>query len=161
MGYALAVCNNGDDAKDLIQETILATFLGFEKLKKKTAFKAYIFQTARRIYYKSKRNKLSCVNLDDTDIINYCIKNAAPQNLAVQELYTAMQELTFEQREAISMFEITGFSIKEIAKIQNANVNTVKSRLKRGKERLTELLQDNSTEKTINNSRVMEVQNEL
>jgi RNA polymerase sigma-70 factor (ECF subfamily) len=45
-----------------------------------------------------------------------------------------------EQREAIILFEIAGFSIKEIVVIQNASESAVKQRLKRGREKLVEIL---------------------
>jgi RNA polymerase sigma factor (sigma-70 family) len=63
------------------------------------------------------------------------------RSLAAKELYEAMNELPRAQREAISLFEISGFSIKEVAEIQGTNENTVKTRLRRGRDKLSELLE--------------------
>ena len=43
-------------------------------------------------------------------------------------------------KESIVLFEITGFSIKEIVKIQDNSVSSVKQRLRRGRERLKQIL---------------------
>ncbi|PIZ05301.1 MAG: RNA polymerase subunit sigma-24, partial [Flavobacteriales bacterium CG_4_10_14_0_8_um_filter_32_5] len=48
----------------------------------------------------------------------------------------------------IVLFEITGFSIKEIMEIQNSSESAVKQRLKRGREKLVELLTFESDYKT-------------
>jgi len=45
-----------------------------------------------------------------------------------------------DQRESIVLFEITGFSIKEIVEIQDDSVSSVKQRLRRGRERLEKIL---------------------
>jgi RNA polymerase sigma-70 factor (ECF subfamily) len=67
-------------------------------------------------------------------------------------LYLALQQLPEEQRECIILFEISGFSIKEIAQTQQAGESAVKQRLKRGREKLIEILharplEHNSTNK--------------
>ena len=41
-----------------------------------------------------------------------------------------------EQREAIVLFELDGFSIEEIAAMQQVSLSAIKSRLVRGRERL-------------------------
>lgn len=43
-------------------------------------------------------------------------------------------------KESIVLFEITGFSIKEIVEIQDDSVSSVKQRLRRGRERLEKIL---------------------
>ena len=62
------------------------------------------------------------------------------RNAEVYMLYQALALLSEEQRECIVLFEITGFSIKEIVKIQNASESAIKQRLKRGREKLKEIL---------------------
>lgn len=55
-------------------------------------------------------------------------------------LNQALSKLVSEQRESVILFEIVGLSIKEIMEIQGVSESAVKQRLKRGRERLTELL---------------------
>jgi len=53
-----------------------------------------------------------------------------------QRLTLALKALPAEQREAVVLFEVEGFSLAEIAVMQGASVNAVKSRLHRGRKRL-------------------------
>jgi RNA polymerase sigma-70 factor (ECF subfamily) len=48
----------------------------------------------------------------------------------------ALAALSPDQREAVVLFEIEGFSVIEIAGLQGASPSAVKSRLARGRERL-------------------------
>jgi len=70
-------------------------------------------------------------------------------------LYKALAMLPEEQRECLVLFEITGFSIKEIMVIQNSSESAIKQRLKRGRAKLLELLTFESTHKTteVNNGK--------
>ena len=47
-----------------------------------------------------------------------------------------LASLAAEQREAVVLFEVDGFSIEEIAAMQRVSISAVKSRLTRGRERL-------------------------
>jgi RNA polymerase sigma-70 factor (ECF subfamily) len=49
-------------------------------------------------------------------------------------------KLPDKQKEAIILFEISGFKIAEIAEMQGATESAVKSQLKRGREKLTNIL---------------------
>jgi RNA polymerase sigma-70 factor (ECF subfamily) len=53
-----------------------------------------------------------------------------------RRLSRALAGLPAEQREAVVLFEIDGFSIEDVAAMQDASVPAVKSRLVRGRERL-------------------------
>jgi DNA-directed RNA polymerase specialized sigma24 family protein len=57
-------------------------------------------------------------------------------------LYNALNLLPVKQRETVMLFEISELSIEEIRNIQGGSISGVKSRLTRGRERLTELLSD-------------------
>ena len=60
------------------------------------------------------------------------------------QLYKALEKLPELQREALILFEISGFSIKEIAGIQSSSEDAVKQRLSRGRKELLELLSEKS-----------------
>jgi RNA polymerase sigma factor (sigma-70 family) len=55
-------------------------------------------------------------------------------------LHLALSQLPVAQKECVILFEISGFKIKEIAEIQSVSEDAVKQRLKRGRERLQEIL---------------------
>ena len=63
-------------------------------------------------------------------------------SLDVKLLYTMLNQLPDDQKECILLFEISGFSLKEIAAIQASSEGAIKQRLKRGREKLKELMED-------------------
>jgi RNA polymerase sigma-70 factor (ECF subfamily) len=63
-------------------------------------------------------------------------------------LYEAMEQLGEKERECLVLFEISGFSVREVAEIQNDSETAVKSRLSRGRQKLKAILEDEPTVKT-------------
>jgi RNA polymerase sigma-70 factor (ECF subfamily) len=56
-------------------------------------------------------------------------------------LYQSLRQLPTEQREAIILFEISGFSTDEVAKIQRVSEAAVRQRLSRGRAALLTILE--------------------
>ncbi len=56
-------------------------------------------------------------------------------------LERALQQLSHDQRTAVTLFDIHGYSYDEITDITGASLGTVKSRISRGRLRLRDLLQ--------------------
>jgi RNA polymerase sigma factor (sigma-70 family) len=129
------------DFRDLINDSLLIAFEKFETLRSQQAFLSFLCGISIRIIgnhhqkKKTERFQASDVVSDILDV------NANPQAAAdVHYLHRALAQLPEEQRECIILFEIVGFSIKEIVEIQGASESAVKQRLKRGREKLTEIL---------------------
>jgi RNA polymerase sigma-70 factor, ECF subfamily len=64
-------------------------------------------------------------------------------------LERALQELSPDQRTAVILFDIHGYSYDEIADTTGASLGTVKSRISRGRLRLRELLRANDQAKEL------------
>ena len=125
------------DYKDLIGETVLRAFEAFDKIKNKEKFPAYIFNIASNIIKNELRKKYKTNVSDDIELkINDYSENKAIQKFEIEVLYKALYKLPEKQKEAIILFEISGYSIKEISVIQNSSESAVKQRLKRGREKL-------------------------
>lgn len=62
------------------------------------------------------------------------------RQIEIQHLYQQLDKLDPDTRDCIILFEISGFSIKEIMTIQNAGESAVKQRLSRGRKQLMELM---------------------
>ncbi len=129
--------------EELHSETIARAFEGFDKLRNKDAFPAYLYGIAKNIIKNELRrrttiNRYENLKIDEKQLT----QNHADQKFETEILYRALAQLPENQKEAIILFEITGYSIKEIAEIQDSGVSAVKQRLKRGREKLTEILVD-------------------
>lgn len=133
------------DFRDLMNETLLIAFEKFERLRSKEAFLYYLFGISVRLlrnYHQRIKERLSMADHDRHIEDPW----SHPQEEAdVVFLHRALSMLPEEQKEAIILFELSGFSIKEIAEIQTAGESAVKQRLKRGREKLTEILTFDAT----------------
>jgi RNA polymerase sigma-70 factor, ECF subfamily len=126
---------------DLVNETILNAFADFEKLKEKKAFLSYLFSIACNVVNNTLRKKkvVSYTNEFDCQIEDKT-QPVYETKSEIELLYKALNKLPDAQKEALILFEISGFSIKEISEIQKAGISSVKQRLKRGREKLSEIL---------------------
>ncbi len=129
------------DYQDLMHDTLLVAFEKFESLKSETAFLSFLFGISVRLLanYNKKKKEVGLNQEDKSLLIPDRNANTA-KDAEVHFLHQALAQLNDDQRESIILFELSGFSIKEIAEIQDASVSAVKQRLKRGREKLTEIL---------------------
>jgi RNA polymerase sigma-70 factor, ECF subfamily len=156
--YASAMARNREDARDLVSETILIAYQNFESIKKRESFMYYLFTIASRLHRRRlwKSRIFSPLEVDKTE--NFPSLSSSPESGAdVHFLYAALDKLPDKQREAIVLFELSGFSIEEVRQVQGGTLSGVKSRLKRGREQLTALLSDGFSESKVNKSRVDKV----
>lgn len=135
--------HNSEEVHDLVNETLLRAYENFEKLRNKDAFLYYLFGIATRILNSQYRKKKFWGAYDATknaQIADPCWDPS--QKADVHLLYKALDELPSRQREALILFEISGFSIKEIQQIQDSKASAVKARLVRGRKKLAEILSE-------------------
>lgn len=129
------------ETEDLVNETIMNAFANFEKLKERKAFLSYLFSIASNIIYNTVRKKKI---IQYTHEYNFQIEDKTyltdESRSDIELLYKALAKLPDAQKEALILFEISGFSIQEISEIQKAGISSVKQRLKRGREKLSEIL---------------------
>lgn len=129
------------DFKDLMQETVLVAFEKFDAIRNTDAFLSFLFGTSIRILSNAKR-KISEDKWDETFSNRDGNEQNAEQQLEIADLYKALSKLPEFQREALILYEISGFSVKEIAEIQNSGESAVKQRLARGRQELASILKD-------------------
>ena len=87
-----------------------------------------------------QKKKASSLHDRTLEQYQYTVQNG--EQLDVELLYKALELLPEEQREALILFEISGFSIRDISELQQASEAAVKQRLKRGRDKLGELLKE-------------------
>lgn len=141
---------NEMDFRDLMNDSLLVAYEKFDSLRSKDAFLSFLFSICVRVlgnYHQKKRENRIPEGNAHLEIRD---RSTNPQSRAdIHYLYEALAQLPHEQRESIILFEISGFSIQEITVIQNASESAVKQRLKRGREKLMEILTYESSLKTV------------
>ncbi|MGB0881841.1 MAG: RNA polymerase sigma factor [Vicingaceae bacterium] len=141
------------DYKDLMNDTLLIAFEKLATLKSEKAFFSFLVGISVRILANNhkKKKETSYPQDEHFDVID--VNAETTRDAEVHLLHKALSLLSDDQRECIILFEISGFSIKEIMEIQQASSSAVKQRLKRGRAKLVEILTFESKTKD------MEVQN--
>jgi len=121
---------------DLMNETLLIAFTKFNHIKNKNSLLSYLCGVSIKILANDNRKKKAKTKMTNTDLILIDVNSNTDKDVSITLLYEAMSLLPLQQRECLILFEIIGFSIKEIMEIQNSSESAVKQRLKRGRERL-------------------------
>ncbi len=138
--FVRAMNYNREDAKDIISETLLRAWESFDKVRSREAFLSYLFTIAYRTNIKYRKRNRFFSFTDDDNVGQIAVSFDPDKNLEVEQLYKALDKLPSKQKQAVILYEISGFSIDEVAAIQETGSSTVKSRLKRGREKLTEIM---------------------
>jgi len=132
-----------NDAKDLMSETLLRAYAGLEKLRNRDSFIYFLFAIAKRVHLEKIRYQQRHDVLKDKDFqVN------PSEETDIWLLKKAMLKLPVKEQEALQLFEVCGFSIKEIAEIQQSNISLVKIRLFRSRKKLRKLLEDKESRPT-------------
>ncbi len=129
-----------NDYQDLMNDTLLLAFDKFASLRSEKAFLSFLIGISVRILSNQHKKRKEVSIFEDENQGWEDVNAKTSLNTEVYFLHQALSELPDVQKEAIILFEITGFSIKEIMKIQDASESAVKQRLKRGREKLIEIL---------------------
>ena len=149
--YCRVVTGSEDKAFDLIQDTLTLAFESFHTLRDPGSFKYFLIGIARNCHLKQQRRWKFFGKQSDIKPINIEVSSESIEmEYDINQIYQCIAKLNAEQREAILMFHIMGFSIKEIAENFTITEAAVKNRLMRGRDKLRKLLSDKESRLTKN-----------
>lgn len=139
--YIYALVRNREEARDVMSDTILLAYERFDGVRNRESFVFFLFTIARRLYHRSERRKKLFFVFSREETETFSVHDHLPDTTAeIRLLYDALAQLPNRQREAIALFDIAGLSLEEVRAVQGGTVSGVKTRLKRGRERLALLL---------------------
>lgn len=156
---ALRMTRNEADAADLVQETYLKGFRGYEGFTEGTNLRAWLFRILTNTYinlYRSRQRRPKQTDLADIeDLYLYrrigAIESAAASRSAEDQLIDliahddvkqALDDLPEPFRLPVLLADVEGFSYKEIAEMLEIPIGTVMSRLHRGRKAMQKSLYD-------------------
>lgn len=130
------------DYKDLMHDTIIIAYEKFASLESPKAFLHFLFGISIRVLSNSNKKQRILYLKDHAKAQDVADDSTrADRNEDIELLHKALSKLPEVQKEAIVLFEISGFSIAEIAELQEAGISAVKQRLARGRQGLLDYLQ--------------------
>ena len=143
--FALRLTRNPVAAEDLVQETLLLAWRGFDQLTDGTNARAWLFRILIHSHYGENRKA-----------------RARPQTVALSaagamgrtdaeflEVTQALERLELDHRTVLLLAVVEGFTCREIGEVLNVPIGTVMSRLSRAREAMRESLNSRTGERAV------------
>jgi RNA polymerase sigma-70 factor, ECF subfamily len=117
-------------AEDLVQETMLLAWRGFHRFQTDSNARAWLFRILLNAFYgQGRKAQRASALLSVSTVVDTRLQEAV-------EIREALQALPIEQRTALLLCVVEGFTCREAAGILNVPIGTVMSRLSRARQEL-------------------------
>ncbi len=157
--FGLRMCGNEDDARDVLQETLLAAFKNLGTFRGDSQLSTWLYQVARSFCIKHRRRRegepahLESMEGSEVKAIptdSSSLETKAHAREVGYVIQAAMNTLQLDHREALVLRDVEGLSAEEAAEVVGIEVGALKSRLHRArvqlKQSLAAVLDDQDTE---------------
>ena len=133
----------GDEqlSDDLAQETFIKAYVNISKFRAMSSFSTWLMRIAYNVFYDEVRSRRPTEDVD-TSVAVARQTASANENLKM-DIYAALALLKPDERMCITLQHLDGYPIDQISKITGIAENTVKSHLRRGKEKMANYLKQN------------------
>ena len=134
----------GDEqlSDDLAQETFIKAYVNITKFRGMSSFSTWLMRIAYNVFYDDVRSRKQTEDIDTSSAVRQSSKSG-DSNLKM-DIHAALALLKPDERSCVTLQLIDGYPVDQISKITGINENTVKSHLKRGKDKMTNYLKENS-----------------
>jgi RNA polymerase sigma-70 factor (ECF subfamily) len=140
---ARRLSRSAEEGDDLFQEAVMRAYDKLPTLRDESRFRPWFYSILVSVHRNRSRRgfwrRFLSLEGKDGKSIEVAGEDGASwdeERRGAQRVSRALAGLPADQREAVVLFELEGFSIEEIAAIQKVTVSAVKSRLSRGRGRL-------------------------
>ena len=133
----------GDEqlSDDLAQETFIKAYVNITKFRGISSFSTWLMRIAYNVFYDEVRSRKQTEDIDESPAIRQ--SSASGDSNLKMDVYAALALLKPDERTCVTLQLNDGYPIDQIAKITGMNDNTVKSHLKRGKDKMANYLREN------------------
>ena len=131
---AYSYLHSACDAEDILQDTLAQLLRAAPVFQSPAHEKAWLLRVAGNL----SKNRLAYNRIRSTDELRDTL--AAEEREDLSFVWDAVRALPVRYREVIHLFYHEGYSTAQIAKILNRRESTVRSHLRRGRDKLRELL---------------------
>ena len=132
--YAYTYLHNMSDAEEVLQDTLVQFLKTAPEFESENHEKAWLLRVAANL----SKNRIRYNKLRETDELNDELVAEEREDLSF--VWEAVKSLPVKYREVIHLFYHEGYQTAQIAKILGRNESTVRSDLRRGREKLKEVL---------------------
>ena len=132
--YAYTYLHNMSDAEEVLQDTLMQFLKTAPEFESENHEKAWLLRVAANL----SKNRIRYNKLRETDELNEELVAEEREDLSF--VWEAVKSLPVKYREVIHLFYHEGYQTAQIAKVLGRNESTVRSDLRRGREKLKEVL---------------------
>jgi RNA polymerase sigma-70 factor (ECF subfamily) len=150
--YAYALTSRGENAEDLVQETLLKAYRSFDSFREGTNLKAWLYRILKNTFinefhyqkrYEDLNGEVSSDEEYDKLVASGRVKLEKSEtevelftNALDDEVVKALDSLPPEFKEAVYMADVEEMSYERISEIMEVPIGTVRSRISRGRKLL-------------------------
>lgn len=136
--FARSLCaGRQDQADDIAQEALAKAWASRESFTPVSPLRAWLFTIVRNIYRSDRRKAWRETLLDNMEGVSGSASGReATAKIELDDARRALSVLDGDQREALVLVAVAGFSIDEAAAICETKPGTIKSRIARARARL-------------------------
>ena len=134
--FAYSYLHNISDAEDILQDTLIQFLKTSPVLKNEAHEKKWLFCVAANL----SKNRIRYNKLRETDELEDDLHMEGREDLTF--VWEAMKKLPDIYREVIHLYYYEGYSTAQIGKILERKESTIRSNLKRGREKLKIILKE-------------------
>lgn len=149
LGYfALSLTSNSEDAKDLLQDTLVKAIVYKDKFTDATNLKAWLYTIMKNTFINNYRRSVKVNQIIDNtkdlyfmNIPQHSGVSSPVSQISIKDINKAIEGLSEDLKMPFQMF-FEGFKYKEIADRYDLPIGTVKSRIFLARKQLMHELKD-------------------
>ncbi len=140
--FCRRLAGNRPDGDDLYQDSLLAAMRKFARLRSRTAFRPWLYRIIVNTFVSARRGPWWKKRTELTTEILETLSGADPGNeyAARRWLEIAMKSLSPSDRALVTLFDLEGWSVTELAILEGKPVGTIKSRLSRARGKMRQTI---------------------
>jgi len=142
--FALFLERNRDAAADLLHDALESALKAWKRIDDTNALRAYLVAAMIRLHRRGKQRNARWEGAD-MESLSAPAGTSADVATDMRLLRDAIADLPDDQRVAFVLAEVEGWPIADIAQVLGIGASAVKMRVKRGRDRLREVLTDPHT----------------
>ncbi len=142
-GYARALTNDADDARDLIQQAALNALASLNAPIDQNAARAWLFKIVRNAWIDQHRRRVIRADVGFTLPVEG-IWSFDDQVIAEITVRQGLGKIDPLYREVIELVDLWGFQYADVATVLDIPIGTVMSRLSRGRLSLLEVIAEDN-----------------
>ena len=143
---ALRIAGNRQDADEITQDVFIKMYRNLKNFRFSSSFKTWLYRIAvntalnyRKKELKQQEYRARLEHNSETEITSFQSNDLEDKEENKHQADEFLAQLSADQRTCVVLRNVEGMSYKEIADVLKININTVRTRLKRAREKLIAL----------------------